>query len=334
MKRQNHVIVIIVMALLVALALGAGCLYVLYAHDSADQNQSPASSAADTRESAERHTQSDQNAAEGSRSDTLDRDVVPSPNATLQKASNRIHAVQSAVDTAVQNNGGTWSVYVEDLATGAIVNVNNQPMAAASEIKLYVMLAVQDGIEQGTLNTNGQDIDMLMNQMITVSSNSATNQLVLMLGDGDMATGMQRVTQTAARYGFRDSRQLRALADTGTDGTGTENWTSAADCGRFLKELYQGKLVSEQASRSMLDLLLGQTRRSKIPAGVPNGIQVANKTGELPGVENDAAIIWGKDAGGGDHDYVMVVMTSGVVSSVAQQQIATLSAQVYESMTS
>lgn len=39
----------------------------------------------------------------------------------------------------------------------------------------------------------------------------------------------------------------------------------------------------------MIDLMLGQQRRSKIPAGLPSQISVANKTGESPGVENDSA---------------------------------------------
>ncbi|PWG65364.1 serine hydrolase [Bifidobacterium callitrichidarum] len=231
-------------------------------------------------------------------------------------------------------SGGTWSAYVEDLDTGKTVSLNEQPMVAASEIKLYVMLTVYDRLASGTLNTGGQSTDALLNQMITVSSNAATNQLVQMIGDGDMATGIKRVTETAAKYGYASSKQLRALSDAGTDGTGTENWTSAADCGKLLAAIYRGKLVSPEASQAMLGLLEGQTRRNKIPSGVPAGIQVANKTGELAGVENDAAIVWGKAADGSARDYVLVVMTSGVDSATAQQAIVGASSAVYAGMTS
>ena len=32
----------------------------------------------------------------------------------------------------------------------------------------------------------------------------------------------------------------------------------------------------------MLELLEGQTVKGKIPAGLPNGVETANKTGEMP----------------------------------------------------
>lgn len=326
---------ILIAALIAALVIGVGGW--MYAHNGlgashaktspvASASDSPATASASSSTASSKHEQRPVH-------DTLERKAAPAPDLTTVAEEKRMSDVSSAVTAAVAGNGGIWSVYVEDLATGKTVSVGGQPMVAASDIKLYVMLAVYDKQHAGTLAAGGQDTTSLINQMITVSSNAATNQLVLMVGDGDMATGMQRVTGTAARYGFSSSKQLRVLSDAGTDGTGTENWTSASDCGRFLAALYRGKLVSAEASRSMLDVLLGQTRRAKIPAGVPSGIQVANKTGELAGVENDAAVVWGKAADGTERDYVMVVMTSGVVSGTAQQQIAALSSQVYEAMT-
>ena len=268
--------------------------------------------------------------------EALNRSGVPQPDAGIvgRKAGEaRMADAKTAIATAMSASGGTWSAYAEDLASGATVSLNEQPMVAASEIKLYVMLTVYDRLASGTLNAGDRNTDALLGEMITVSSNSATNQLVLMIGDGDMAVGMQRVTDTAARYGFASSRQLRALSDAGTDGSGTENWTSSVDCGRLLAALYRGQLVSPEASQSMLTLLEGQTRRNKIPSGVPAGIQVANKTGELGGVENDAAIIWGKAADGSARDYVLVIMTFGVDSATAQQAIVGASSAVYAAMT-
>ncbi|MBW3089282.1 serine hydrolase [Bifidobacterium miconisargentati] len=265
---------------------------------------------------------------------TLDRESTPRPDTRDLEAETRITNVKSALESTMPASGGTWSAYVENLDTGKTVSLNEQPMVAASEIKLYVMLAVYDRLASGTLNTGGQNTDTLLNQMITVSSNAATNQLVQMIGDGDMATGINRVTETAAKYGYASSKQLRALSDAGTDGTGTENWTSSADCGKLLAAIYRGELVSPEASQAMLGLLEGQTRRNKIPSGLPAGVQVANKTGELAGVENDAAIIWGKASDGSARDYVLVVMTSGVNSTTAQQAIIEASSAVYAAMTS
>ena len=42
----------------------------------------------------------------------------------------------------------------------------------------------------------------------------------------------------------------------------------------------------------MYRLLKMQTRKNKIPAQMPSDVKVANKTGELDNVENDAGIIY------------------------------------------
>ena len=52
----------------------------------------------------------------------------------------------------------------------------------------------------------------------------------------------------------------------------------------------------------MLNLLLAQERRYKIPAGLPSGVKSGNKTGETDSYQHDAAIVYGKKT-----DYVIVV---------------------------
>lgn len=53
----------------------------------------------------------------------------------------------------------------------------------------------------------------------------------------------------------------------------------------------------------MLSFLKQQQRRSKIPAGVPTGVTVANKTGETDDYTHDAAIVYSKGA-----RYIICVM--------------------------
>jgi len=40
-----------------------------------------------------------------------------------------------------------------------------------------------------------------------------------------------------------------------------------------------------------VSVMLGQTDREKIPAGLPPGTPIANKTGEITGTRNDVAIV-------------------------------------------
>jgi len=78
----------------------------------------------------------------------------------------------------------------------------------------------------------------------------------------------------------------------------------------------------------LLDLMRQQERTGKIPAGVPENIETANKTGELSDVENDAAIIFGENGA-----YTVCVMMSGLSdTSAARSVIREISAQIYEYM--
>ena len=99
-------------------------------------------------------------------------------------------------------------------------------------------------------------------------------------------------------------------------------FTSAKDCGEFLKKVY---LNETSHALDILEFLKRQERREKIPAGVPEGIEVANKTGELSGIENDAALVLMED-----DTYSITVITSGLTdSSSAREKIKEISSEVY-----
>ena len=66
----------------------------------------------------------------------------------------------------------------------------------------------------------------------------------------------------------------------------------------------------------MLNLLLAQERRYKIPAGLPSGVKSGNKTGETDSYQHDAAIVYGKKT-----DYVICVFSSTGSESYAVPRI-------------
>ena len=144
----------------------------------------------------------------------------------------------------------------------------------------------------------------------------------------DPASTMQVVNAFAQAHGYGDTSQGRDLRDYREVPAEGENYTSVRDCGLFLERIYHGDCVSAQASAKMLDLLKQQTRTWKIPAGVPEGVVTANKTGELSDTENDAAIVY--SPGG---DYVLCVTSTGLTdTSAAQQNIVSISSTVYQYM--
>jgi hypothetical protein len=69
--------------------------------------------------------------------------------------------------------------------------------------------------------------------------------------------------------------------------------TSASDMLRFLDLLARGRMVSTAASSDMVHLLLRQRVNDRLPRLLPGGVEVAHKTGNLPGTVNDVGIIYG-----------------------------------------
>ena len=63
----------------------------------------------------------------------------------------------------------------------------------------------------------------------------------------------------------------------------------------------------------------------KIPAGLPDGVTVANKTGELDRVENDAAVVLTENS-----PYILCVMSENLGDTAsARQAIVSISSEVY-----
>lgn len=222
---------------------------------------------------------------------------------------------------------GDWSVYVCDLMGEEYLEINSHPVKAASLIKLYIMGAVLEQVEAGNL-TDDDSLNQLLTAMITVSDNESSNELVRRLSpDGtNHEEGMKVVNAFAQAYGYEDTSQGRDLRDFREVPAEGENYTSVKDCGLYLRRVYEGECVSPEASARILNLLKQQTRTWKIPAGVPDGIVTANKTGELSDTENDVAIVY---APGGD--YVLCVTSTGIPNpGTAQSNIVNISSTVYQ----
>lgn len=198
------------------------------------------------------------------------------------------------VQSLLPQDNGTWSVYVCNLSLDSDGVINDTPMQAASLIKLYIMGAVYENYDSIAQAHSSDELDANISSMITVSDNDAANTLVNWLGDGDDAAGMAKVNDFCKNHGFTSTQMNRLLLASNENG---DNYTSAKDCGTFLKEIYQisNGTISDSTlpnAEAMYYQLKMQQRKNKIPAELPEGVHTANKTGELDTVENDAAIIF------------------------------------------
>lgn len=206
--------------------------------------------------------------------------------------------LQKELKSAINSCPGTWSVYVKNLDTNESFTINNCRVYAASLIKLYAMSAAYERIKQGKFKESS--VKSTISDMITVSDNTAFNTIVRKVGTTYINSWCKAngYTGTNQGHGLSPSSNNYGLSN----GTGS-NVTTVADCGKLLESIYRGTCVSKSASSKMLSYLKKQTRRSKIPAGVPKGVTVANKTGETDDNTHDAAIVYSKGA-----DYILVVM--------------------------
>lgn len=248
---------------------------------------------------------------------------------THRKRSDNLPPIDKDLEAMIQRQlptqNGIWAVYYKNLETGCAVSIGNQKMVSASLIKLFIMGMIYDEIEQGNLKPS-EHIESLIEQMITVSHNASSNELVAIAANGDFDAGMKLVNDFAAKMGCSDTEQQRDMLDDRPVPIPQQNYTSVKDCAVLLEKIYNKECVSESADEKMLAYLLAQQRDWKIPAGLPAYVKVANKTGELSSTENDVAIVFAEKA-----DYILCVISNELENKEqAQQSIRDLSAAVYD----
>src|SRR5437764_5620365 len=163
-------------------------------------------------------------------------------------------------------------------------------------------------------------VDSLLRLMITRSSNFATNTLITLVGG-------EAVTRTMRELGAERIQVRRGVEDGKAFEKGLNNTTTARDLAIILRAIQEGKAGSAGATREMLAILLAQEFNEKIPAGLPAGVRVAHKTGDITAVSHDAAIVYPP----GRSPYVLVVLTRGIADGgKSARLIADLSALIYE----
>jgi len=162
-------------------------------------------------------------------------------------------------------------------------------------------------------------IDTLLRLMITRSSNFATNTLIALVGAGN-------VNETMRSLGAQRIQVLRGVEDGKAFEKGMNNTTTARDMALILRAIETGRAASPAATRTMREILLAQEFNEKIPAGVPRGVPVAHKTGEITAHSHDAAIVYPPVR----RPYILVVLTRGITDGTKSSKlIADLSALVY-----
>ena len=233
---------------------------------------------------------------------------------------------------------------------------------AASTIKVPVLLGVFDAIESGRLKPQSRvhvrnrflsvvdgspyrveasrdanadvqgaigrtmQVRELARHMIVTSSNLATNLLIDIIG-------LDAIQATIDRFRLHGIELRRGVEDMVAWEAGLNNRVTADGLLSTLRVIQEEEHFPEDLRSEMLDILHAQEFRSGIPAGLPDGARVANKTGEISTVAHDAGIVFLPDR----KPYIVVILTEWPADSpgaaARKETIAAISRAVYEHVT-
>ncbi len=311
---------------------------------------------------------------------SLEKFVTPAEAASANRFFSNIQSFEPPTQTSLQDYiqhladslHAEIGVAFRDLETGREFFFNERKMMhAASTMKVPVMIEVFRQAERGKFRLEdsltvknqfnsivdgssysldiGEDSDesiyrgigrqmtirQLVEQMITVSSNLATNLLIELVG-------AESVMATLNELGIRNMQVRRGVEDIKAYRLGLNNQTDAFDMMLALQTLAEKRAASPAACDTMLAILQRQQFRDGIPAGLPAGTTVANKTGSITAIAHDCAIVFPKNQNNAAAQkkspntrkpYLLVVLTSGIKENQkAQRAIAAISQEIYRGL--
>jgi Beta-lactamase class A len=263
--------------------------------------------------------------------------------------SSKLAAAEAAVQQRISSSGADVAVYFKTLDAKFEWSVRpDEVFHAASTMKIPVMIELFHQVQQGQVSlddkivvnnefrsiadgsryklsaaddseadlyrSEGQSRTLrdLCELMITASSNFSTNLLIEKLG-------VENIRATVHALGADGVVVLRGVEDGKAFEKGLNNTVTARGLAALLEAIAQGKRVDSVSSQEMLAILKRQKFNEGIPAGLPPGIPVAHKTGEITKIHHDAAIVFAK------RPYVLVILVRGLADS---KQSAALMAQI------
>jgi beta-lactamase class A len=233
-------------------------------------------------------------------------------------------ALEARLEAAIPPDAGHLAVSVRHLPTGASANVNaGLALPPASVFKLGVLGAVFEeraagrlalderlwllpedwadgaGVLQGRIG-DAISLEEAVRLMIGVSDNVAANALL-------RRVSWDTVNAWYASHGFTHTH---LYPDDRPDAT------TAADTAALLSALATGQLAGEDDTRLMLQFLAQDQPAAWIRDGLSPDAIVAHKSGQLRGIRNDAAIVYG--AAG---PYVLVVLGDELADDAAGEAL-------------
>jgi beta-lactamase class A len=216
---------------------------------------------------------------------------------------------QAAVRDAEAGLDGVLGLALKDLKTGKTFLINEREVfPQASSIKIAILLEAFKQAEEGRLKLDefialeesrkvaGSGVLFYLGRpslslsvhdtavlMIVLSDNTATNLLI-------DRVGMDAVNKRLDVLGLPKTRLRRKMMDLKAAGEGRENVSTPLEMMTLLEKLWKGDILKEPYRNDFLEIL-AIPKDSPLRSGVPEGVDVAEKPGELEAVRCDSGIV-------------------------------------------
>jgi beta-lactamase class A len=283
----------------------------------------------------------DAGSAEFSSTEAVMNDVPESDRERTQK-------VLEEARQEIEDYNGVAGLYVWDLDKDFGYGIRpDEQFFTASIIKVPIMVAVYRKVDAGELEFSQQieikeedwaagagwlqweqagtkqTVGDLLLLMMTQSDNVAANALVRTVGGAD------HVNEVARSMGAEDTLlyQKKVSSERGVV-PALDNRSTPRDMATMMRQIAEGKAASEKSCGYMIDLMREDKLDWWLDAGLPPGVDAANKAGWLYRVYDEVGIVENDD-----RRYVIAILSKHGTADVYQGQdlIKNLSSAVWES---
>jgi beta-lactamase class A len=259
----------------------------------------------------------------------------------------RVQKVLEGARQEIEDYNGVAGLYVWDLEGDSGYGIRpDEPFFAASTIKIPIMVAVYRKVDEGELEFSQeveiqeedwaagagwlqwekagtkQTVGDLLLLMMTQSDNVAANALVRTVGGAD------HVNEVARSMGAEDTVLYQKVSSERGVVPALDNRSTPRDMATMMRQIAEGKAASEKSCGYMIDLMHEDKLDWWLDAGLPPGVDAANKAGWLYRVYDEAGIVENDD-----RRYVIAILSKHGAADVYQGQdlIKNLSSAVWES---
>jgi len=249
--------------------------------------------------------------------------------------------------TGTHSDGVPVVAYCVRRASGRMLAERSadEPFYAASTVKLAVLVAVARALEAGTVTLetsltsadtfcseapgapdfriDPDDLDEgmpapgtpmpladVVERMVVVSSNEATNMVVELLGRDAANAALADAGATSSTFGRKYSDLAAATA------LGGSHRTTAGDLATLMSAVVTGALAGPEWT-SWMTAMLGRQHDRQLIARVPDGVPCGSKSGWVDGIRHDVAFV-GEP---GPDTLVVAVCTRGYEAPDAEEAL-------------